>query len=185
MSVTNHYVALDWQRLESVPPDDDLPSFLFDAMDDDASWLAPVAFGDQIDHYYFESWNGLMEFNDWFRQARKGMDPSCVKEFSALFMDIGLLHRDDTFAPDPIKKAAGDPDGWLLAAIPPADVTGLAARADAMDLATVAREFQAAADKAPCDMVPDGATVAGWVASLRDGLRATANQGQGIILGAA
>lgn len=184
MSVNNSYISLDWSRLGSVPKDDDFAAYLFDEIDDEADWVQMVPFGEQIDEYYFESWNGLMTFNDWFREQKSAMDQTFVKQFSALFMDVGLLHTD-AFAPAPIKQELDFPSDWLLASLPPAVVAELAARAESIDLEQTAREFQSAVDKAPCDMVPDGQSIADWVAALRDGLRASANAGHGIVMGAA
>lgn len=185
MSVNNCYLAVEWGRLDTVPKGEEFSTCLFEAMDEEDGWVGDVPFGEQIDSYYFESWNGLMEFNDWFRERRKSMDQAFVAAFASLFMDVGLLHKDDTYAPSPIKKGLEFEDEWLLASIPPGDVAGLAERAQALDLAVTAREFQAAADAVPCDMVPDGETVAQWVEALRDGLTATVKAGRGIVMGAA
>ena len=186
MGVENSYLAVDWLYLVSLPKtDDEFAASLFEAIDNEADWISDVSFGEQIDPYYFESWNGLREFNDWFRERKQSMDQAFVKEFSSLFMDVGLLHKDDTFAPSPINEEFLSSSDWLLASIPPARVADLAKRADAIDLDTVTREFQQGVDQMPCDMVPDGATIAQWVASLRDGLRATVNSDRGIIMGAA
>lgn len=185
MSVNNCFLSIEWTRLDQIPEGDEFWTCLYEAMDDGADWLGDVPFGGQIDSYYFESWNGLMKFNDWFRERRKSMDQALVADFASLFLDVGLLHKDTTYAPDPIRKDVVLGGEWVLAAIPPEDVADLARRAEALDLEVTAREFQAAADAVPCDMVPDGETIAQWVAALREGLRATADAGRGIVMGAA
>lgn len=185
MSVNNTFIAVDWARLDAAPKDNELASYLLNAIDAAEEWLCPVPFGDQIDHYYFESWNGLAEFNDWFWEIRKNIDVNIAKEFSSLFMEIGLLHRDDTFAPALTREGFELSSDWLLASIPPNAVANLAAKAEAIDLERVAQEFQGAIIQTPCEIVPDGTTVSKWILSLRTGLRSTADSGRGIIIGAA
>ena len=185
MSINNSYFTVEWPRLESAPKNNELAGFLFNALEMSEEWLAPVPFGNQIDRYYFESWSGLMEFNDWFREARENMDPQTVDKFSSLYMEIGLLHRDDTYAPAPIKRGFEASNDWLLAAIPPEEVAVLAEKARSIDLKRVEIEFQNSVNNSPCGMVPDGATIVRWISSLADGLDTTAKSGRGIIMGAA
>lgn len=185
MSVTNIYIAIDWSRLDAASHDEDLAGYLLDALDAAEDWLCRVPFGDDIDPYYFESWDGLTEFHDWFREVRGAMDSAIVAEFAAVFMAVGLLHRDDTAAPDPIKVGVDFSSDWLLAAIPPDLVARLASRAEALDLDRISQEFQRAADQLASEMVPDGATMANWLLALRAGLRETADAGRGMIMGAA
>ena len=185
MSVEYSYIATDWAVLASAPRDDEFARFLFDQMDDCAEWLAPVQFGSQIDHYYFRSMQALMLFNEWFVEIMGEMDPEFMVEFSTLFMDFGLLFSEETCAPQPIRAGVDISSDWLIAAIPPQEVLRLTAKAEVIDLDRLANQFQCAADRYPCEVIPDGETVRNWVAALQDGLRATSASGRGIIMGAA
>lgn len=185
MSVNSQYLSVEWSRLSSRFKDEDFVEYLLEAYDRNAKWLGDVQFGKQIDPYYFQSWHGLIAFNDWFRNIRKKMNPEFVKDFAAVFKDAGLLYKDKTYGFHPIKKGFDFEDDWLLASIPPEDVRELLERVQRLDLKQTEVEFQSAIEKVPCDMVPDGATIAQWVEALKDGLSAVVAQGRGIIMGAA
>lgn len=187
MSVNNQYYTVDWNELiagsnQAAAGFDDFTS---DALDAEAPWIEALEFGPQIDPYYFESWNGLMKFNDWFRAQRKMMDDRVVGPFARLFLDVGLLHEDATYAPKPILEGLEVESEWLLGAMSPDTVRRLVERADALDLKALENEFQRGLENAPCKMFSDEVTIGSWVLALKDGLLATMKQGRGLILGAA
>ncbi|MDF3055878.1 MAG: hypothetical protein K0R17_93 [Rariglobus sp.] len=187
MNINNSYISLDWNKLSDTPVgnDDEIAGFFFSAIDEELPWLIPVPFGNEIDHYYFQSWNGLMEFNDWFRDQRREMNKEVIDPLAALFMDFGLLHEDTTFTPNPIKKGITFTSGWLIGAIPPPEVKALLARAESLDLDSIQSEFHLAIQRMPCDMVPNKEMIQHWILSLITGLRSTISADRGIIIGAA
>lgn len=142
---------MDWDALTRLESEDGqgAPSVLFGALDENASWLRPVAFGEQIDRYYFESWTGRLEFNQWFQERRADMDDGVVGQRVSLFMEVGLLHDDETAAPSPMKKELTFATEWLIGAIPPGDVKVLLARAESLDLTGLQPEFETRSKRRP------------------------------------
>lgn len=182
----NHsYYCLDWSRIPEINEEGSF-DFLFDLMEEEEmpGWISEVAFGKQIDGYFFSSWVGLMEFKDWFDLARPSMDPAITESFAALFQDVGLLMNDD-FAFVPIMKDILFEDDWLLAAIPPDEVGNIISRANEIDLCALVPVFQAALDRHPSDLIESGELVRDWLVALKEGLTAVEERRFGIILGTA
>jgi hypothetical protein len=187
MSVDSTYFSVDWNHLPELPCGEELASALFGGVEAGAPWVRPVPFGKQVPPPIFESWMALVTFSDWFHEQKRGMNRQFVRAFTSVFKDAGLLFGEDDSAPHAIKiNKELDPSGeWLIAAIPPASVAELLAKAEALELQEAEREFHRALEEESCEVLPNGAAMVAWIEALREGLAATSAGGHGIIAGAA
>lgn len=185
MSVNNSFFAIDWSHLKAAPKDDDLAGYCFDALDAEEEWICKLPFGEQIDDYFFESWDGLIEFSDWFHEVRELLDEGICGKIESLFTGLGLLFDQETIAPDPMRLGFDFVGSWLIGSIPPKEVEEFKALADSINLNRLKKEFDRIVEDNPCELIPDGETMVNWVGSIQTGLRTTANIRRGIIIGAA
>ena len=179
MSVNNRFIAIDWNKVNELPEtDDEFWGISTEAKDNNETWLYDVPFGEEGE--IFEYFTGLMEFLEWFQEARDKMDPKVVADFSSVFTDVGILYGDDDFAPTPIKKDV-DLD-WVTGAIPPADVRGILQRIKAINLEETKNAFDAATEDEPCEMCENGEAIVAWIKAVERGFEAVSKEGHGILL---
>ena len=75
MSVSSIYLAVQWQPFlqaaEQSSPEEGLDA----AEENEEPWVRTFPFGKKVDRYIFESRNAVSEFDDWFREVRRRLNP--------------------------------------------------------------------------------------------------------------
>ncbi|MEO7098381.1 MAG: hypothetical protein ABI162_03390 [Luteolibacter sp.] len=179
MSVSNHFISINWNKIKDLPPtDDEFWGISNEAKDNNEEWLKDVPFGEE--GQIFKYFTGLMDFQEWFQEARDSMDPKVVASFSSVFTDVGILYDDEAYAPRPIKKDVEFE--WVTGAIPPADILEILDRIAKLDIDETQKAFDAANEENPCDFFEDGVSVVSWIKALEIGLKAVAEDTHGMLL---
>jgi hypothetical protein len=179
MSVSNRFYTIDWTRIHELPATDhEFWSIRSEISESDDPWIGGDPFGEGA--HPFEYFSGLMEFLEWFQEARESMPKRVVKDFTSVFRDIGILYGDDEYAPTPIKKdVALD---WVTGAIPPADCADILRRLGKIDREATKEAFAEANENESCDICEDGERVLEWIDLVEDALKGVVGQDRGILL---
>lgn len=179
MSASNHFFAVDWARIGNLPADEEeFWSLDTDVIDSGDPWIAKVSFCDV--GASFHDFTGLMDFLDWYIEAREILDPEVEAGFASVFGDLGILYDDNAYSPRPIKKDIQQK--WITGAIPPTDVAAIRERIAGLDIDRTKRGFDRATAKIPCDLCPDGQEVVKWIDGVKAGLSAVVEKGHGMLL---
>ncbi len=179
MSVSNHFIAVDWDRIGKLPAtEDEFWALYTDAMTSGELWIAEVPFGEA--GLSFRNFKGLMEFLDWYLEIQELLDEEVEAGFASVFGDLGILYDEDAYAPRPIKKDVKQE--WITGAIPPSDISTILERIADMDVGKTEKEFNRATSRVPCDLCPDGQGVIDWIEGVKSGLSWVAAKGWGVLL---
>lgn len=152
MSVENSFYLVDWSVLKKNYEETKATDFIGEALENAEPWLEYFVI-DEDNSYLYESWNAMIDFSDWYRNARREFQVEADKDIYNFFKKIGCV-SDEEEKFTPIQELMPEEDEWVFSAISPESTNNLLEEFNLIDTHKIKKSIETAINDEVKELIP-------------------------------